>query len=73
MVISGKFKSLDMKSIKQLKIKSGAESIIFVRADQLLNLLKRRLIDPKLELDDFQPLLCESGTIEDEEIEDFGS
>lgn len=73
LIISGEFTEPDNKLIKEIKIKSGANEIIFVRADQLLSILKKKMLDPSIDLDDIERIFCQSGLLEDQDIEELGA
>ena len=72
-IISGKFNELNELSIREIKRKSGAREVIFIKAEQLLEILKKKLIDPSIELVDIERILWKTGILEDETLEELGS
>ncbi len=72
-IISSRFNKIDRGSINDIRIKTGVKEIIFIRAEQLLNILKNKLITPSIDLEDLERLFSTSGVLEDESLGELGS
>lgn len=72
-IISSKFNNIDKGSINNIRIKTGVKEIVFIRAEQLLSILKNKLLNPSIDLEDLERLFRTSGILKDEDLEELGS
>jgi len=70
MIISSDF-HVSEKQLVKIKIESRANSIILMRAEQLLSILKRYFMDPNIDKDDLEKLLAITRVIEEQDIQDI--
>ena len=70
MIISSDFNMLE-KQLRKIKIASGASSIILMRAEHLLSILKRYYMDPNIDKDDLEELFAITGVIKEPDIRDI--
>jgi uncharacterized ubiquitin-like protein YukD len=64
-IISSSFDKISDKQLKDILRQSGANNIPLIRAEQLLNVLKLKLIDPSIDLEKLEDVFQTDGTIED--------
>jgi len=70
MIISSDFR-VSEKQLGRIKIDSGASSIILMRAEQLLSILKRYFMDLNIDKDDLEKLFAITKVIEEQDIQDI--
>ncbi|MGD0160183.1 MAG: restriction endonuclease FokI C-terminal domain-containing protein [Candidatus Bathyarchaeia archaeon] len=70
MIISSDF-DVSEKQLRKISVSSGASSIIMMRAELLLSVLKRYFMDPDITKEDLEMLFAITGVIKEQDIEDI--
>lgn len=70
MIVSSDF-DVSEKQLRKISVSSGANSIILIRTEQLLSVLKRYFMDPDISKEDLEPLFAITGVIKEQNIEDI--
>jgi hypothetical protein len=64
-IISSGFNEISDKQLNDIIKKSGVNTIVLIKADQLLEVFKLKLIEPSVDLDKLENIFLNKGIIED--------
>ena len=69
LIVSSDF-GISEKQLRKVSVSSGANSIIMMRTEQLLSILKRYFMDPDIGKEELELLFAITGVFKEQDIED---